>query len=152
LTLGGGRPLADRRLFFGPNRHARQSSVTATTTDLTAPRRGRVAALQHSLPRNELFAGLYIVGCANGLLGRFIQSLHFDGWVGAILGVDINVILLFAAFAGISALLGKEKDEIRTADFAIAVIFLGLVSLPIFPLSWVAVTGLSLYILLFANG
>jgi len=125
--------------------------VTATTTELAAPRRGLVAALQHSLPRNELFAGLYIVGCANGLLGRMIQSLHFDGWTGAILAVDINVIVLFAAFAGVSALLGEKKDDIRAADFAVAVIFLGLVSLPIFPLSWVAVTGLSLYILLFAN-
>ena len=126
-------------------------AVTATTTELTAPRRGLVAALQHSLPRNELFAGLYIVGCANGLLGRMIQSLHFDGWTGAILAVDINVIVLFAAFAGVSALLGEKKDDIRAADFAVAVIFLGLVSLPIFPLSWVAVTGLSLYILLSAN-
>ena len=152
MEYESGRPLADRGLFFWPNRHARQSSVTATTTELTAPRRGLVTALRHSMPRDELFAGLYIVGCANGLLGRTIQSVRFDGWVGAILGVDINVILLFAAFAGISALLGEEKDEIRTADFAIAVIFLGLVSLPIFPLSWVAVTGLSLYILLFANG
>jgi len=126
-------------------------AVTATTTELTAPRRGLVAALQHSLPRNELFAGLYIVGCANGLLGRMIQSLHFDGWTGAILAVDINVIVLFAAFAGVSALLGEKKDDIRAADFAVAVIFLGLVSLPIFALSWVAVTGLSLYILLSAN-
>ena len=133
-------------------------AVTATTTELTAPRRGLVAALQHSLPRNELFAGLYIVGCANGLLGRMIQSLHFDGWTGAILAVDVNVIVLFAAFAGVSALLGEKsalpgetKDEIRAADLAVAIIFLGFVSLPIFALSWVAVTGLSLYILLSAN-
>jgi hypothetical protein len=119
---------------------------------MTAPSRGLLAALQDSISRNEFFAGLYILGCANGLLGRIIQSLHFDDWTGAILGVDINVIVLFAAFAGLSALLGEKKDDIRAADFAVAVIFLGLVSLPIFPLSWVAVTGLSLYILLFANG
>ena len=151
MEYESGRPLADRGLFFWPNRHARQSSVTATTTELTAPRRGLVTALRHSMPRDEFFAGLYILGCANGLLGRFIQSLHFDGWTGAILAVDINVIVLFAAFAGVSALLGEKKDDIRAADFAVAVIFLGLVSLPIFALSWVAVTGLSLYILLFAN-
>src|SRR5262249_49078140 len=127
-------------------------AVTATTIELTAPRRGLVAALQHSLPRNELFAGLYILGCANGLLGRTIQSLQLDSWIGVILSVDINVIVLFAAFAGVSVLLDEKKDEIRAADLAVAVIFLGLVSLPIFPLSWVAVTGLSIYILLFANG
>jgi hypothetical protein len=134
-------------------------AVTATTPELTASRRGLVAALRHSMSRDEFFAGLYILGCANGLLGRIIQSAQFDGWIGAILGVDTNIIVLFAAFAGISALVGKaaaqpgdKGDEIRAADVAVAVIFLGLVSLPIFPLSWLAVTGLSLYILLFANG
>jgi len=132
--------------------------LTAIYNGLTVPSREVVVALRRLISRDEFFAGLYILGCANGLLGRVIQSLHFDGWIGAILGVDINVIVLFAAFAGVSALLGEkstrpgEKDEIRAADIAVAVIFLGLVSLPIFPLSWVAVTGLSLYILLFANG
>jgi hypothetical protein len=125
--------------------------TAATTNDLTGHPDGLAAALRRSVPRDEFFAGLYILGCANGLLGRIIQSLHFDGWTGAILAVDINVIVLFAAFAGVSALLGEKKDDIRAADFAVAVIFLGLVSLPIFALSWVAVTGLSLYILLFAN-
>jgi hypothetical protein len=133
--------------------------VTATSNELTAPSRGLVAALRRSISRDEFFAGLYILGCANGLLGRFIQSAQFDGWIGAILGVDTNIIVLFAAFAGVSALLGEgsaqageKRDEIRAADLAVGVIFFGLVSLPIFPLSWVAVTGLSLYILLFANG
>jgi hypothetical protein len=133
--------------------HTKESTVTAATTnDLTGQTGGLVAALRRSIPRDEFFAGLYILGCANGLLGRIILSFNFDDWIGAVLGVDINAIVLFAAFAGVSALLGEKKDEIRAADLAIAVIFLGLVILPIFPLSWVAVTGLSLYILLFANG
>jgi hypothetical protein len=152
--------LADFALLAKPTRQAIvPMAVTATTTELTAHRRGLIAALQRSLPRNELFAGLYILGCANGLLGRIIQSAQFDGWIGAILGVDTNIIVLFAAFAGISALLGKgpaqpgdKGDEIRAPDLAVAAIFLALVSLPIFPLSWLAITGLSLYILLFANG
>jgi hypothetical protein len=62
------------------------------------------------------------------------------------------VVVLFACFAGVSAMLSEERDEVRSADLVVAVVFLGLVILPIFPLSWVAVTGLSLYILLFANG
>ena len=127
--------------------------MTATSNRLIVPRRGLVAPLWRSIPRDDFFAGLYILGCANGLLGRIIQSWHFDGWMGAGSSVDINVVVLFAAFAGASALLGENKDEkIRAADLAVAVIFLGLVALPIFALSWVAVTGLSLYILLFANG
>jgi len=104
------------------------------------------------MPRDEFFAGLYILGCANGLLGRIILSSHFEGWTGAILAVDMNVIVLFAAFAGVSALLEEKNEAIRAADLAVAVAFLGLVILPIFAVSWVAVTGLSLYILFFANG
>jgi hypothetical protein len=56
-----------------------------------------------------------------------------------------------ACFAGISAILSEKRDEVRAADIAVALIFLVLVSLPIFPISWIAVSGLSLYILLFTN-
>jgi hypothetical protein len=126
--------------------------VTANSHQLTEPSRGLLAALRRSITRDQFFAGLYILGCANGLLGRFLQSAHIDGWTSATLSLDINVIVLFAAFAGVTALLDAEEDEIRSADLAVAVLFLGLVTLPIYPLSWMAVTGLSFYILLFANG
>jgi len=125
--------------------------LTATSDQLSAPRRGLLAALRHSMSRNEFFAGLYILGLANGLLGRAILSVNFDGWLGAFLGLDINAIVIFACFVGISALLSEAKDEIQSADLAVAAIFLILVILPIYALSWVAVTGLSLYILLFAR-
>jgi hypothetical protein len=124
--------------------------VIATANELTAPRRGLVAALRHSISRNELFAGLYILGCANGLLGRILVSVNSDGWLG-ILGGDISVIVWFACFAGVSMMAQEDKEEIGFADPAVAAVFLILVILPIFSLSWVAVTGLSLYILLFAN-
>jgi hypothetical protein len=125
--------------------------MTATSTELSVPR-GLVAALRHSMSRSEFFAGLYILGLVNGLLGRAILTVDFDGWMGALLGIDINAIVLFACFAGVSALLSESRDELRTADLAVAAVFLIFVILPIFPLSWMAVTGLSLYILLFANG
>jgi hypothetical protein len=129
-----------------------QSPIEAAALDrLAAPKRGLMAALQRSMRRDEFFAGLYILGCANGLLGRFLQSAQIDGWSSAGSNVDINVIVLFAAMVGISAFLSADKDEIRPADLAVGVVFLGLVSLPIFPASWVAVTGLSFYILLFAR-
>jgi hypothetical protein len=126
-------------------------AVTATTTELTAPRRGLVAALQHALPRNELFAGLYVLACANGLLGRSIYTLNLEGWYGAVTGFEINVIVLAACFAGVYLIATGSRDRIRTLDLVVALAFLGFVSLPIYALSWVAVTGLSFYILLFAN-
>jgi hypothetical protein len=127
-------------------------SVTATANERTLPRGGLLAALRYSISRNEFFAGLYILGCTNGLLGRIILSVNFDDWMGAVLGFDINAIVLFACFASISMLLGADKDEIQSWDLAVGIGFLVLVMLPIFALSWVAVTGLSFYVLLFANG
>jgi hypothetical protein len=126
-------------------------AVTATPAELTAPRRGLVAALQYALPRNEFFAGLYVVACANGLLGRSIYTLNLEGWYGALTGFEINVIVLAACFAGIYLIATGSRDQIRTLDLVVALTFLGLVTLPIYALSWVAVTGLSFYILLFAN-
>jgi hypothetical protein len=111
-----------------------------------------VEALRDSITRDEFFAGLYILGCANGLLGRVLQSADFSNWMGTALGIDINVIILFACFAGISLFFGETREKMRSTDFAVAGVFLAFVILPIYPLSWVGVTGLSLYILLFANG
>ena len=125
--------------------------MTAGANKLLVPSQGLLAALRASISRNEFFAGLYIIGCANGLLGRALQSLTFEGWEGAVSAIDINVVVLFACFAGISAVLQGGRDELRPFDIAIACFFLILVSLPVFPLSWVAVTGLGAYILLFAN-
>jgi len=103
------------------------------------------------MTRNEFFALLYIVGCANGLLGRAILYFQFSDWEGAVSGIDINAIVLLAAFAGISLVAAKDQETVRPLDFVVAGVFLLFVALPIFPLSWIGVTGLSLYILLFAN-
>ena len=85
--------------------------MTATTNELTAPRRGLVAALRHSVPRNnEFFAGLYILGLANGLVGRLYSTSNFDDWTGVALSLDLNVIVLFACFAGVSAFFSDGRD------------------------------------------
>jgi hypothetical protein len=108
------------------------------------------------LRRDELFAGLYVLGCANGLLGRFIQAIHADGALGAALSIDINIIVFFACFAGLSVMFssvrqGLGDQAVRSLDILVAALFLILTALPIYPLSWIAVTGLSLYIFFFAR-
>jgi hypothetical protein len=126
--------------------------MTATINELTAPSRGLVAALQRSMPRDEFFAGLYILGCTNGLLGRTLYALNLEGWRGAAMGFETNVIVWAAAFAGVYLLTTSNKrDQITTLDLVVAAVFLPFVIVPSYPLSWVAVTGLSLYIFLFAN-
>jgi exosortase/archaeosortase family protein len=126
--------------------------MTPTTiNESIAPSRGLVAVLQRAMPRNELFAGLYILACANGLLGRAIYTFNLEGFYGAVTGFEINVIVLAACFAGVYLMATSSRDQIRTSDLLVALAFLGLVVLPIYAMSWVAVTGLSFYILLFAN-
>jgi hypothetical protein len=102
--------------------------------------------------RDEFFAGLYIFGCANGLLGRSLYALSLEGWRGALMGFETNVIVWAACFAGVYLLAtNNSRDQIRTLDLVVAAAFLLFVIVPSYALSWVGVTGLSLYILLFAN-
>ena len=98
-----------------------------------------------------MFAGLYIVGCANGLFGRVLLSLKTDGLAG-LASVDISIIVLSACVAGCYMLLQNEREELRRRDVVVGVVFTALAVLPIFALSWVAVTGLSLYILTLGKG
>ena len=127
------------------------ASVHGDATLLPLPKQRLTSAVCKAIPRNDFFAVLYTLGCANGLMGRVIQSFQFSDWEGALTGADINAIMLLACFAGISLVSTESPERLHPRDLGIALIFLILVSLPIFPLSWVAVTALSLYILMFAN-
>jgi hypothetical protein len=118
----------------------------------------RLSSQLTRLSRAELFAGLFLLGCANGLAARIGQSItQHDGWVVAVLATfKISVIVFVACFAGVSLVFRDRADEVRSADdgvrladLAVVAVFLALVILPIAPLSWLAVTALSLYILLF---
>jgi exosortase/archaeosortase family protein len=80
-----------------------------------------------------------------------IQSFQFSDWEGALAGADLNVIILLACFAGISLVSTKTSERLQPLDLVVAMVFLILVALPIFPLSWVGITVLSLYILVFAS-
>jgi hypothetical protein len=104
------------------------------------------------LTRGELFAGLYILGCANGLAAKMILSVRRLGWVDAAVGTfDVSVIVLFACFIGISLVRADKTGGIHLADLAVAMVLLLMIALPIGAMSWLAVTILSLYVLLFAQ-
>jgi exosortase/archaeosortase family protein len=126
--------------------------VTAAESELGSANHGLLAELR-SVSRDEFFAGLYIISCANGLLGRVLLTLTTDGWVG-ILDVNISVIVLFACFAGVSTTLQTDQriEKIGSTDLAVGAVCLALAVLPMFALAWVALSGLSLYVLCTARG
>jgi exosortase/archaeosortase family protein len=126
--------------------------VTTSSNGLSAQTRGPLAVLQKSTTRDELFAGLCILACANGLWGRVIIAVREAGWWGGLFSLDISAIVLFACVGGVWLMLRDKSGEIRAADLAVTVVLIIFIILPIFALSWVALTGLSLYIVLFASG
>jgi hypothetical protein len=103
------------------------------------------------MARNELFAGLSILACVNGLGSPVIQAVKRVGWTDAFLGTfEISAIVIIACGAGVWLIL-RETDKIRWADLVVAAGLLLLIILPIAKTSWLALTALSLYILQFTN-
>jgi hypothetical protein len=119
---------------------------------MTNRHRSFVGILQGSMSRNEFFAGLYILGCANGIGLRVIKSVNELGWADALL-VTFNVsgIIWMACLAGISLMLANKSDEIRVTDLVFGASLLVFFAVPINPAIWVAITALSLYILLLTD-
>jgi hypothetical protein len=98
------------------------------------------------MARDELFAGLCLLACANGLGGRVIQSINRLGWTGALLdSFDTSAIAWFSCFAGLLFILREKREPIQSTDVAVAAGSLILIALPIGGMSWLAVTGLGLY-------
>jgi hypothetical protein len=101
------------------------------------------------LRRGEYFAGLFIVGCANGFASRVVHSVEAIGWADALFRTfGISVIVLASCVAGISLVMRDPGRGVSPWEIAVGSAFFVLVIIPIGPLSWIAVTGLSLFILL----
>jgi exosortase/archaeosortase family protein len=124
--------------------------VTTTSTELSAQAQGPLAVLR-TATRDELFAGLCILACVNGLWGRVIMAVRESGWWDAVFNLDISAFVLFACVGAVWLMLRDKNGEIRSADLAVTVALIIFIILPIPSLGWVALTGLSLYILLFAS-
>jgi hypothetical protein len=100
------------------------------------------------IPRGEFFAGLFALGCVSGLASRIIQSVDRLGWMDALFNTfEISAIVLVSCAAGVSLVLRDRTVGIGSSDLAVGAGFLSLVVLPIGPLSWFAITALSLYLI-----
>jgi hypothetical protein len=104
------------------------------------------------MARNEFFAGLFLLGCANGIATRAVATVHQNGWLNAAIGMfDVSAIVLAACASGLWLIMGGREQSVTRIDLTIGVVALALIALPLGALSWIAVSGIALYILLFAD-
>lgn len=114
--------------------------------------RGSMTRALTGLPRGEFYAGLFVLGCANGLASRMLQSVDRLGWIDAFFGTfEISIIIWISCAAGVHLVLQDRTVGIRPRELALGAGFLILAVLPIGPLSWLAVTFLSLYMIVCTN-
>lgn len=104
------------------------------------------------MSRDEFFATLFILGCLNGLGSQVVHSVHVSGWTDALLSTfGISAIVWIACFGGVRLILRERTGIVRSLDLILGLALLLLITLPIGPLSWLAITILCLYVLLFTD-
>src|SRR5260221_9816588 len=104
---------------------ARERSSATQGPTYTMYRSAQAAIRALGFARGELFAGLYILGCVNGLAAKMILSVHRLGWVDAAVGTfDVSVIVVIACFTGISLVRADKTGGIRLVDLAVAMVVL----------------------------
>jgi hypothetical protein len=122
-----------------------------THSGVSSGRRFRLP-LAADLPRGEFFGGLLILGCVNGLASRAAQSVNRLGWWDALFQTfEISVIVLISCVVGTFLILRDRTRKVRSLEFFLGLAFIFIVMLPIGPLSWAAVTALSLYLISSTN-
>jgi len=120
--------------------------VTACSSAWIA--RGSVSRKARELTLGEFFAGLFVLGCVNGLVPRAIQSVERLGWADALFNTfEISALVWLSCAAGISLVLRDRTVGVGSSELAVGAGFVLLVILPIGPLSWLAVAALSLYVI-----
>jgi hypothetical protein len=106
---------------------------------------GQVSA--RSVSRNEVFAALVAIGFANGISERIVVAIKEDGFLPALLDTfDISIIVWAACMVGIIFLLREPIQPVSRSDRLVAVGALAAFLTPIAPLSWLALSMLTAYI------
>jgi len=98
------------------------------------------------LSRGELFAGLLILPCANGLAARAIEASRELGWHAVTAGFNVSAIVWLAVLASLGLVLRRDEEKVKALDLLIGAVVVALTAVPVPKLSWVALTLSSIYI------
>jgi exosortase/archaeosortase family protein len=105
--------------------------------------------LSDSLGRNELFAGLCVIGFANGAITRIMEGFASRDWLEFLFNTfDISIIVWAALIAGVALLARVPKVPVKRFDIVAAALVSAAFLVPAAPLSWIALTGLAIYVAL----
>jgi hypothetical protein len=117
---------------------------------VTSAANNTLPASEKAFLRNDLFFGLLLLGCANGLVWRALEAIKQRGWPDAILNTfDVSAIVWLSCVFGVILLSAArtKRCEINKRDWAIGSASLALMFVPIGACSWIAVTCICLYLL-----
>jgi hypothetical protein len=110
---------------------------------------GLVAAFRRRISRSELFAGLMLLGWVNGLVAKAVDAFDRLGWLHALNGTfETSVLVPVACAAGTWLTLRERSGLVAREDLAVGAAALIMIALPIGGFSWLAVTWLSLHVLI----
>ncbi len=72
----------------------------------------QIGAVRSSIDRNEFFAGLFFLGCVNGIATRAIAVVQREGWLDAAIGMfDVSAIVLAACASGLWLRCAARSDR-----------------------------------------
>ncbi|ANY78235.1 hypothetical protein BB934_08310 [Microvirga ossetica] len=98
--------------------------------------------------RNELFAGLVVVGFANGISERVGNAVANTGVAAALVNTfDISIIVWVAWVLSLAFLLRGPMQPVSRSDRLVAAGALLAFLVPVVPLSWLALAGMAIHLL-----
>lgn len=108
------------------------------------PYHTRERGIDVSLVRGEFFAGLFILGFANGIFEPAIAQGTV--WSAVSTAFGISVLVWVACWIAVSLLVCLPKEPVARNDVIVGIGFAVAVLVPSTPASWIALTILGLYI------
>ncbi len=102
--------------------------------------------VKFAICRGEFFAGLFILGFANGISTQISRAIADDGIGSALLDTfEISVLVWAACVMATSLLVRQPQEPVTRNDLILGVAVTAAALLPAAKLSWLALTGLGLY-------